>query len=147
MRYSKSSQTPDSNTLFEYQVIALHTSNVLSKALVASRGYECSFMMMILFLCNDIDELSEIVKIYDKTFARFGLKISTDKIETMAFNVDEEIKSRPSFISTGDVALKNVCAFKYLAHMIINTDDNQFNFLNFRISSAYQKWNFKTCIN
>ena len=25
--------------------------------------------------------------------------------------------------------------------MIINTDDNQSNFLNFRISSAYQKWN------
>ena len=52
----------------------------------------------IVLLCNDIDELSEIVQIYDKTFARFGLKISTGKTETMAFNVDEEIKSRPSLI-------------------------------------------------
>ena len=39
----------------------------------------------IVLLCNDIDELSEIVKIYDKTFARFGLKISTAKTKTMAF--------------------------------------------------------------
>ena len=79
-------------------------------------------MLMILFYCyNDRDELSEIVKIYDKTFARFGLKISTDKTETMAFNVDEEIKSRPSLISIGDVALKNVRAFKYLGYMILMT--------------------------
>ena len=59
----------------------------------------------------------------------------------MAFNVDEEIKSRPSHISIGDVVLKSACGFKYLGHMIINTDGNQSNFLNFRISSAYQKWN------
>ena len=38
------------------------------------------------------DELSEIVKIYGATFTRFGLKISTDKTETMVFNVEEEIK-------------------------------------------------------
>ena len=67
--------------------------------------------------------------------------ISTDKTETMAFNVDEEIKSRTSLISIGDVALKNVRAFKYLGHMIIHTDDSQSNFLNSRISSVYQKWN------
>ena len=95
----------------------------------------------IVLLSNDIDELLEIVKIYDKTFARFGLKISTDKTATMTFNVDKEIKSRPSLLLIGNVALKNVCAFKYLGHMIINTDDNQSNFLNFQISSAYQKWN------
>ena len=59
----------------------------------------------------------------------------------MAFNVGEEIKARPSIISIGNTALKNVRAFKYLRHMIINTDDNQSNFLNFRISSTYQKWN------
>ena len=59
----------------------------------------------------------------------------------MAFNVDEELKLRPSLISIGYVALKTVRAFKYLGHMIVNTDDNQYNFLNFRIASAYQKWN------
>ena len=95
----------------------------------------------IVLLCNNIDELMEIVNIYDKTFARFGLKISTDKTETMAFNVDEEIKAKPSLISIGDVALKNVRSFKYLGHMIKNTDEDSSHFLNFRISSAYQKWN------
>ena len=49
-----------------------------------------------------------------------------NKIETISyFNWRRRIK-------------KNVRAFKYLGQMIINTDDNQFNFLNFRISSAYQ---------
>ena len=65
----------------------------------------------IVILCNDIHELLEIVNIYDKTFARFGLKISTDKTETMDFNVDEEIKSRPSLISIGDITLKKCTCF------------------------------------
>ena len=94
----------------------------------------------IVLLCNDIDELSEIVKIYDATFTRFGLNISTDKTETMAFNVDEEIKAKPSLISIGEVELKNVCVFKYLWHMIANTDVDPSHYLNFRISSAFQKW-------
>ena len=34
----------------------------------------------IAVLSNDIDELAEILNIYDKTFTRFGLKIATDKI-------------------------------------------------------------------
>ena len=75
----------------------------------------------IVLLCNDIDELSEIVKMYDATFTTFGLKISTCKTETMAFNVDEEIKAKPSLISIGEVELKNVRVFKYLGHMIVNT--------------------------
>ena len=66
----------------------------------------------IVLLCDNVNELSEIVKIYDATFSRFGLKISTDKTETMAFNVDEEIKSKTTLISLGDVPLKNVCYFK-----------------------------------
>ena len=70
----------------------------------------------IVLLCNDIDELSEIVKIYVATFTRFGLKISTDKTETMAFNVDEEIKAKPSLISIGEVELKNVRVFISRTH-------------------------------
>ena len=62
----------------------------------------------IVLLCTNINELSEI----DKTFTRFGLKISTGKTETMAFNVDEEIKAWPSIISIGDTALKR----KMVAH-------------------------------
>ena len=41
---------------------------------------------------NSIEELKIILEIYDRTFARFGLKMSYSKTETMAFNVDEEIK-------------------------------------------------------
>ena len=67
--------------------------------LVSARSITNNYVDDIVLLCNDIDELSEIVKIDDKTFARFGLKISTGKTETMAFNVDEELKSRPSLIS------------------------------------------------
>ena len=62
----------------------------------------------IVLLCDSIDEVAEIVNIYDKTFAWFGLKIPTNKTETMAFNVPEEIKTTPSLISIGAIALKNV---------------------------------------
>ena len=59
----------------------------------------------------------------------------------MAFNVPEEIKAKPSLISLGGVALKNVRVFKYLGHMITNNDDDPSHYLSFRISSAFQKWN------
>ena len=59
----------------------------------------------------------------------------------MAFNVEEEIKAKPSLISIGGKALKNVRAFKYLGHMIINNNEDPSHFLTFRISSAFQKWN------
>ena len=95
----------------------------------------------IVLLSSNIDELSEIVNIYDKVFTRFGLKISTGKTETMAFNVAEDIKSKPSLISIGVVALKNVRIFKYLGHMINNNNEDPSHFLTFRISSAFQKWN------
>ena len=95
----------------------------------------------IALLCNDVDELAEIVNIYDKTFCRFGLKISAGKTETMAFNVPEEIKAKPSLISIGDVPLKNVRKFKYLGHMVTNLDEDPSHFLSFRIASAFQKWN------
>ena len=95
----------------------------------------------IALLCNNVDELSEILDIFDKTFTRFGLKISDSKTETMAFNVPEEIKAKPSLISLGGVALKNVRVFKYLGHMITNNNDDPSHYLSFRISSAFQKWN------
>ena len=94
----------------------------------------------IVLMCNNVDELADIVNIYNINLARFGLKISTSKTETMAFNVPIEIKSQPSLISIGDVALKNVRTFKYLGHMITNNDENPSHYLNFRISSAFQKW-------
>ena len=95
----------------------------------------------IALLCNDVDELAEIVNIYDRTFARFGLKIAASKTETMAFNVPEDVKSKPSLISIGNVPIKNVRKFKYLGHMVTNLDDDPSHFLSFRIASAFQKWN------
>ena len=82
----------------------------------------------IVLLCNNIDELMEIVNIYDKTFARFWLKLSTDKTKTMAFNVDVKIKAKPSLISIGNVSLKNVQSFKYLGHIIKNNDKDSSHF-------------------
>ena len=95
----------------------------------------------IALMCGDVEELGEILKIFDATFTRFGLKISTDKTETMAFNVPEDIKSQPSLISLGGVALKNVRNFKYLGHMVTNNDEDPSKYLSHRISSAFQKWN------
>ena len=95
----------------------------------------------IALLCNDIDELAEIVNIYDKTFTRFGLKISAGKTETMAFNVPDDIKARPSLISIGAIPIKNVRKFKYLGHMATNDDEDPSHYLSFRITSAFQKWN------
>ena len=95
----------------------------------------------IALLCNSIDELAEIVNIYDKTFTRFGLKISAGKTETMAFNVPEDIKARPSLFSIGDVPIKNVRKFKYLGHIITNNNEDPSHYHSFRITSAFQKWN------
>ena len=93
----------------------------------------------IAVLSNDVDELAEILRIYDRNFTRFGLKIATDKTETMAFNVPEETKSLPSLFSLGGVPNKNVRKSKYLGHMENNTNDDPSLYLNFRISSAFQK--------
>ena len=59
----------------------------------------------------------------------------------MAFNVDEDIKAKSSLLYIGNVAFENDRTFKYLGHMIINTDEDASKYLNFRISSAFQKWN------
>ena len=59
----------------------------------------------------------------------------------MAFNVHEEIRAKPSLIKISGTAVKNVRKFKYLGHMITNTDEDPSCYLNLRISSAFHKWN------
>ena len=59
----------------------------------------------------------------------------------MAFNVPEEIKSRPSLFSIGEIPIKNIRIFKYLGHLITNNDDDPSHYLSFGIASAFQKWN------
>ena len=75
------------------------------------------------------------------TSALFGLKMSYSKTETMAFNVDEEIKSQESLITIGDNKIKNVRTFKYLGYTITNEEKKTSRFLYARIGAAYQKWN------
>ena len=59
--------------------------------------------------------------------------MSYGKTETMAFNVPEDIKSKKSLFSIGDVPIKNVRIFKYLGHVITNNDDDPSHYLSFRI--------------
>ena len=134
------------NTGLQYSfLIPGHCSTRQQRSIHGLSGIQRLRMILyaddIVLLCDNVNELSEIVKIYDATFSRFGLQISTGKTETMAFNVDEEIKAKTSLISIGDVPLKNVRSFKYLGHMIVNTDQQSSEYLTFRISSAFQKWN------
>ena len=134
------------NTGLEYSYrIPGHCSTREQRSVHGLSGKERLRMILyaddIVILCKDIDELAAILNIYDKTFTRFGLKISTGKTETMAFNVPEEVKSRPSLFSIGEIPIKNVRLFKYLGHVITNNDDDPSHYLSFRISSAFQKWN------
>ena len=133
------------NTGLQYSfLIPGHCSTRQQRSIHGLSGVQRLRMMLyaddIVLLCNNLDELSQIVNIYDATFTRFGLKISTGKTETMAFNVDEDTKAQSSLISIGGVPLKNVRSFKYLGHMLTNTDQTPSDYLTFRISSAFQKW-------
>ena len=78
---------------------------------------------------------------YDATFKRYGRKISINKTETMAFNMLEEIRAKPSLIKINGTAVKNVRKFKYLGHKVPNNDEDPSCYLNFCISSAFHKWN------
>ena len=134
------------NTGLEYSFrIPGHCSTREQRSVHALNGSQRLRMILyaddIAILCNDVDELADILNIYDKTFKRFGLKISYGKTETMAFNVPEEIKAKPSLFSVGGGKIKNVRTFKYLGHVITNNDDDPSHYLSFRISSAFQKWN------
>ena len=130
------------NTSFQYSYLISGHCSTREQCRIHGLN-DAARLRMILYavlLCNDIDELTDILSIYDKTFSRFGLKIFTQKTEPMAFNVYDQIKAKESLISIGDVALKNVRTFKYLGHIIANNEKDPSHFLSFRISSAFQKW-------
>ena len=135
---------PNTGLQYSYRIPG-HCSTREKRSVYGLSGVQRLRMILyaddIALLCTNVDELAEIVKIYHHTFSRFGLKISTGKTETMAFNVPEEVKSKQSLISIGGVPLKDVRTFKYLGHMITNNDDDPSHYLTFRISSAFQKWN------
>ena len=142
--YEVLQQFPNTGLEYSYRIPG-HCSTREQRSVHGLSGTERLRMILyaddIAILCKDIDELATILNIYDQTFTRFGLKISYGKTETMAFNVPEDIKSKKSLFSIGNVPIKNVRTFKYLGHMITNNDDDPSHYLSFRISSAYQKWN------
>ena len=88
---------------------------------------------------TSIEELQEILSIYDRTFSRFGLQLSYSKTKTMAYNVDESIKEKESLLNVNGVSIENVRQFCYLGHLLTNTKEPA-SFLHQRIASAYQKW-------
>ena len=104
-KYSNSFQTLAWSTRIEYQVIVLPKNSVHGLS-----GTERLRMILyaanIAILCKNIDELAAILNIYDQTFSRFGLQISYGKTETMAFNVPEDVKSKKSLFSIGNVPIK-----------------------------------------
>ncbi|KAJ8286124.1 hypothetical protein GJAV_G00034810 [Gymnothorax javanicus] len=61
---------------------------------------------------SSVEELKSIMEIYNRTFERFGLKMSYSKTETMAFNVDDEIKNKESLITIGNNKIKNSKLFQ-----------------------------------
>ena len=68
------------NTGLQYSFrIPGHCSNREQRPIQGLSGIQRLRMLLyadyIVLLCNYIDELLEIVQIYDKTFARFGFKI------------------------------------------------------------------------
>ena len=142
--YEVLQQFPNTGLEYSYRIPG-HCSTREQRSVHGLSGTERLRMILyaddIAILCKNIDELAAILNIYDQTFTRFGLKISYGKTETMAFNVPEDIKSKKSLFSIGNVPIKNVRTFKYLGHMITNNEDDPSHYLSFRISSAYQKWN------
>ena len=144
VEYEVLKQFPNTGLQYSYRIPS-HCSSREQRSVHGLSGVQRLRMILyaddIVLLCSDVDELSKIVSIYNEIFIRFGLTISTGKTETMAFNVPEDIKSKPSLISIAGVPLKNVRTFKYLGHLITNTDEDPSSYLTFRISSAFQKWN------
>ncbi len=96
----------------------------------------------IVLFCEDVQELQSILRINDETFSRFGLTIAIDKIQTLSFNVPEEVMNAKSLISLREEPIENVRRFKNLGPVLSNkVSNNTSAFLNHQISSAFSKWN------
>ena len=134
--YEVLQQFPDTGLEYSYRIPG-HCSTREQRSVHGLSGTERLRMILyaddIAILCKNIDELAAILNIYDQTFSRFGLQMSYGKTETMAFNVPEDIKSKKSLFSIGDVPIKNVRIFKYLGHVITNNDDDPSHYLSFCI--------------
>ena len=73
----------------------------------------------IVLFCEDIDKLNDILNTYDSNFSRFGLTITIDKTQTLAYNVSEDVMNSKSLISLRNQPIENVKSFKYLGHVLL----------------------------
>jgi len=141
-KYEISKLFPQTGAPFEFAI----PNEVSPRELRTNTAYgmtritELMYADDIVLFSENVDELKKILAIYDNTFSRFGLQMSYKKTETMAFNVDENIKEQNSLLTINNVEIKNVRKFRYLGHLITNTGQSS-SFLHHRISSAYEKWN------
>jgi len=100
-----------------------------------------SYANDIVLFCEDVNELDNILMIYDETFSRFGLTIAIDKTQTISFNVPEDVMKEKSLLTLRNEPIENVRSFKYLGHVLSNENSNTAAFINHQIASAFSKWN------
>ena len=102
---------PDTGLKYSYRIPG-HCSNREQRLISGMNGIARMRMLLyaddIVLLSTNIVELQNIIEIYNETFIRFGLQISVEKTETMAFNVNEELMAAPSLFTLNDLPLKNV---------------------------------------
>ena len=131
-RHEVLKKRPDSGIKIEY-VIQNEVSPREYRLRAPSRGTtqitELQYADDEVIFAISVEELKTILEIYDRTFTRFGLKMSYSKTETMAFNVNDAIKNREGLINIGNNKIKNVRTFKYLGYMITNDEEKTSRFL------------------
>ena len=135
---------PNTGLKYSYRIKS-ESSNRKQRSIHKISGNDRLRMLLyaddIVLFCEDINELNDILSIYDSNFLRFGLTIAIDKTQTLAYNVSEEIMSSESLISLRGEPIDNVRTFKYLGHVLCNDPSESSAFLIHQISSAYAKWN------
>ena len=94
---------PETGLKYSYHIKA-ESSTREQRSLHKMSGNERLHMLLyadhsVLF-CEDVNELNNILAIYDETFSRFGLTIAIDKTHTISFNVPEDVMKEIS-LSTG----------------------------------------------
>ena len=135
---------PETGLKYSYHIKA-ESSTREQRSLHKMSGNERLRMLLyaddIVLFCEDVDELSNILAIYDETFSRFGLTIAIDKTQTISFNVPEDVMKEKSLLTLRNEPIENVRSFKYLGHVLSNENSNTAAFINHQIASAYSKWN------
>ena len=85
---------PETGLKYSYHIKA-ESSTREQRSLHKMSGNERLHMILypdhIVLFCEDVDELNDILAIYDETFSRFGLTIAIDKTQTIRRCHEREI--------------------------------------------------------